>query len=181
MRKAIKLLILGFVIVFLSCQNKQKPVSSTAIYENSDQLVEAVKKEIKEISVQDFKAIYDGDDYFVVIDVRTVGEYDAGYIPGAVNIERGLVEFRIAKAEIWEELGLYIPEKTDQIILSCRTGARSALAAKALKELGYEKVMSLQGGWDAWHEAYPELIEKITVEENSVQAAPKEASAAGGC
>ncbi len=181
MRKAIKLLILSFVIVFVSCQDTKKPVSPLTIYENSDQLVEAVKKEITEISVQDFKSIYDGDDYFVVIDVRTVEEYDAGYIPGAVNIERGLLEFRIAKAEVWDELGLYIPEKTDQIILGCRTGGRSALAAKALMELGYQKVMSLQGGWNAWHEAYPDLIEKITVEENSVLAAPKEASAAGGC
>ena len=183
MRKAIKLLILGFAIAFVSCQNGQSPTSSSTVYENSDQLVEAAKKVITEISTEDFKTMYDGDDYFVLIDVRTAEEYDAGYIPGAVNISRGVLEFKIGKEEVWEELGLYIPEKTDPIILNCRSGGRSALAAKALQELGYEKVMSLQGGWNAWNEAYPELIEKIITEEEITinHAVPAPAKAAGGC
>lgn len=194
MRKAINLLIFSFLIVFVSCQNEQKTNTLLNVYESSDQLVEAVKKEITEISVDNFKKMYEGEDYFVLIDVRNTEEYDGGYIPGAANIDRGVLEFNIAKAEIWDELGLYIPEKTDRIVLYCRSGNRSALAAKALKELGYGNVISLQGGWKAWHEAYPELIEKIIVEEEPIaleapvqkltpvlQQAPKTTHAAGGC
>lgn len=174
--------------MFVSCQSGLESNSSLSIYENSDQLVEAAKKVITEISVEDFKKEYDGEDYFVLIDVRSGAEYDAGYVPGAVNIDRGVLEFKIAKEEVWDEAGLYIPEKTDKIILYCRTGGRSALAAKALKELGYQNAMSLEGGWNAWNEANPDLIEKIVVEETTeetklpeVQLERKPARAAGGC
>lgn len=182
MRKAIQLLILSITIGLISCQNIQKQNTQGVIYENSDQMVEAAKQVIAEISTADFKTLYDGEDYFVLIDVRTAEEYAAGYIPGAVNIDRGLLEFKIGKAEVWDEMGLYIPEKTDAIVVVCRSGNRSALAAKTLKEMGYENVKSLQGGWNAWHEANPELMEQLTVEEeivhHEVPAVPK---AAGGC
>jgi rhodanese-related sulfurtransferase len=92
-----------------------------------------------------------------------------------------VLEFKIGKEDVWDEMGLYIPEKADPIVLNCRSGGRSALAAKALVELGYEKVYSLQGGWNAWHEAYPELIEKITIEETGYEEVPTSAEAAGGC
>jgi rhodanese-related sulfurtransferase len=180
MRKAIILLILGFVVC-TACQNQPTQNPTLNSYENSDALVAAAKEVIKEISVEDFKTMYDGEDYFVLIDVRTVAEYDAGYIPGAASIPRGVLEFRIAKEEIWDEMGLYIPEKTDPIVLNCRSGGRSAVATKSLMELGYTNVLSLQGGWKAWHEAYPELIERISVEDAGYDNHASEAEAAGGC
>lgn len=180
MRKAINLLIFS-LIVLVGCQSPQSTNTTTTTYESSDQLLAAAKEVIKEISVEDFKAMYDGEDYFVLIDVRTSAEYDAGYIPGAASIQRGVLEFKIGKEDVWDEMGLYIPEKADPIVLNCRSGGRSALAAKALMELGYENVLSLQGGWKAWHEAYPELIEKIIVEDAGYEEVPTSAEAAGGC
>lgn len=181
MRKAINLLILIFTIAFFSCDNEQGSSSLTLSYENSDAIVEAAKKVITEISIEDFKSMYDGEDYFIIVDVRTVEEYDSGYIPGAVSIPRGVLEFRIGEEEVWDNLGFYIPEKSDQIILNCRSGGRSALATKALLELGYENVKSLQGGWNDWKEAYPDLIEKIITEDTGYQNASSGAEAAGGC
>lgn len=181
MRKAFNVLMLSFV-VFGACQTQPAQNPNLNSYESKDALVAAAKEVIKEISVEDFKTMYDGEDYFVLIDVRTMKEYDAGYIPGAAHISRGKLEFDIAKEEVWDEMGLYIPEKTDPIVLNCRSGARSALAAKALMELGYENVMSLKGGWKAWHEAYPELIEQITVEETGEsEDHASAAETAGGC
>ncbi len=179
MRKAIILLIVSAVVFACQTQPTQNPKLNS--YENKDALVAAAKEVIKEISVEDFKTMYDGEDYFVLIDVRTMSEYDAGYIPGAANISRGKLEFDIAKEEVWDEMGLYIPEKTDPIVLNCRTGGRSALAAKALMELGYVNVMSLAGGWKAWHEAYPDLMEQIVVEDAGYESHASEAEAAGGC
>jgi len=179
MRKAISLLILSFVV--FACQNQPTQNPALNSYENKDALVAAAKEVIKEISVEDFKTMYDGEDYFVLIDVRTMEEYDAGYIPGAANISRGKLEFDIAKEEVWDEMGLYIPEKTDPIVVNCRSGGRSALAAKSLMELGYTNVMSLKGGWNGWHEAYPDLIEKIVVEDTGYEEMPSDAEAAGGC
>lgn len=183
MRKAINLLVLVIILAFISCQDDQNSSEiSIASYENSDEMVAAAKKIITEINIENFKTLFDGDDYFIIIDVRTEDEYEAGYIPGAVSIPRGLLEFRIGKEDVWDEMGLYIPEKTDNIIVNCRTGGRSALAAKSLMELGYENVKSLEGGFNAWKEKYPELVEKITSdEEYYYETAPAKAQAAGGC
>lgn len=180
MRKAIILLIVSFV-VFAACQTKQTQNPTLNSYENKDALVTAAKEVIKEITIDEFKKMYDGEDYFVLIDVRTMKEYDAGYIPGAAHISRGKLEFDIAKEEVWDEMGLYIPEKTDPIVLSCRTGGRSALAAKSLMEMGYENVMSLAGGWKAFHENHPELIEKIIVDDAGYEDHASDEEAAGGC
>lgn len=180
MRKAIILLIFSFV-VFAACQNQQNQNPTLTNYENSDELVAAAKKTITEISTEDFKTMYDGEDYFVLIDVRTAAEYDAGYIPGAALIQRGVLEFKIGKEDVWDEMGLYIPEKTDPIVVYCRSGGRSALAAKTLMELGYQDVRSLQGGFNGWKEAYPDLVEKILVEEAGYENVASDAEAAGGC
>jgi rhodanese-related sulfurtransferase len=166
------------------------------VYENSDQLLEAVKKEIKEVTSVDFKKLYDGKGHFIIIDIREAAEYAAGYIPGAVSIPRGLLEFKVGKEEVWESAGMYIPTKTDSIVLYCRTGGRSALAARSLAELGYQNVISLQGGWEEWSKNYPELREPvikkeiIPAEPVKVAAPPKpkpaapspvKKEAAGGC
>ncbi len=55
---------MGFIVLFVSCQNTQQSNNSSTIYENSDQLVEAAKKVITEIPVSEFKTIYDGEDYY---------------------------------------------------------------------------------------------------------------------
>uniref|UniRef100_UPI00321707FA rhodanese-like domain-containing protein n=1 Tax=uncultured Draconibacterium sp. TaxID=1573823 RepID=UPI00321707FA len=181
MRKAFILLMLSFV-VFAACETQPTKNPTLQSFENKDALVAAAKEVIKEITVEDFKTMYDGEDYFVLIDVRTIKEYDTGYIPGAACIPRGVLEFQIGKEDVWDEMGLYIPEKTDPIVLNCRTGNRSALAAKSLMELGYQNVLSLQGGWKAFHEAYPELIEKIIVDDVSYDNHTSAAeTAAGGC
>lgn len=196
MRKVINSLIICLFIVIVSCQNAQKPVKQ--IFENSDQLLEAVKKEINEIPTVDFKKLYDSKGHFVVIDVRESDEYAAGYIPGAVSIPRGTLEFKIGKEDVWDEAGMYIPAKTDSLVVYCRTGGRSALAARSLLELGYQHVVSLQGGWEEWSSKYPELREPVIkkevvpVEPVAVKAAPPKPKvvkqpapvkkeAAGGC
>lgn len=168
--------------MFVSCQNEQNTsTNSIDSYENSDALVAAAKKVITEISIENFKKLYDGEDYFIIVDVRTAEEYDAGYIPGAVSISRGVLEFKIGKEEVWDEMGLYIPEKSDHIVLYCRSGGRSALATKSLLELGYENVKSLQGGFNAWKETHPDLIEKLITEDAGYDAVPTGTRPAGGC
>src|SRR5947208_8346036 len=76
-----------------------------------------------------------------VIDVRDPDEFRDGHIEAASNISRGFLEFRIASA---------VTDPKTPIVLYCQTGLRSMLAAKALHELGYEKVINLQGGYQKW-------------------------------
>jgi len=79
----------------------------------------------------------------LVLDVREPDEYAVGHLPGAVNIPRGLLEFKLSGSPAYERRDL-------QIVVYCKTGGRAALAACALHEMGYVSVQSVAGGIDAW-------------------------------
>jgi molybdopterin/thiamine biosynthesis adenylyltransferase/rhodanese-related sulfurtransferase len=102
------------------------------------ELLGRVKAEIEEIATVD--AVARGDDALFV-DVREHDEWEEGHIPGALHVPRGNLESRIE--------GL-VPERSRRIVVYCAVGARSAFAAKALGELGYEDVASLAGGYTEW-------------------------------
>lgn len=148
--------LLIFLIVSFSAESQSK--DDLKVYESAEQMVAAAKKVITEISVEDFKNNYSRDDIYI-IDVRTATENQAGAVPGAVNIPRGMLEFRIGLEESWEDAGKNPPQKTDPVFVYCSSGNRGALSAKALMQLGYKNVQSLRGGWNAWNEAYPDLQE----------------------
>lgn len=107
-------------------------------------LVAEAKQHIREI---DQSAALDLLGGCPVVDVREPEEYAAGSLPGAVNIPRGVLEFRI------DAHPACAGHKEQQIIVYCQTGGRSALAAEALQKIGYLKPVSLAGGFKAWSEA----------------------------
>lgn len=102
------------------------------------ELVAQAKREIKEVSPAEVEARL-GD--VVVIDVREPDEYEQGAIRGAKPIPRGLLESTIS---------MHVPDPSTEVILYCAGGARSALAAKALKDMGYQNVSSMAGGFGRW-------------------------------
>jgi rhodanese-related sulfurtransferase len=116
------------------------------------QLVAATKKQVKTINLQQFKEAYDGKSLGLVVDVRNENEFADGYIPGAINVPRGLIEFRI-----WKEIGF--PAAVDmnrQMTLYCATGGRCALATKSLMDLGFTNVTSADMKFEDWVKAgYP--------------------------
>ena len=150
----------AFLLLFLffSYTAESQNKSDLVVYENAEEMVAAAKKVITEITPEDFKNTYTRNDIFI-IDVRTSAENQAGAVPGAVNIPRGMLEFRIGMEEVWEAAGKNVPGKTDPIFVYCSTGGRGSLSAKALMQLGYTNVQSLHGGWNAWNEAYPDIKE----------------------
>jgi rhodanese-related sulfurtransferase len=82
-----------------------------------------------------------GDGGRVFLDVREKNEYDAGHIPGAIQLSWLQLEARVALA---------IPDKSTPILAYCAIGHRSAIAADILQSLGYQDVVSLQGGLQAY-------------------------------
>lgn len=116
------------------------------------QMVAATKKQIRTIKLDEFKALVDKGGAGMIIDVRQEDEYADGHVPGAVNIPRGLIEFRI-----WKSVGF--PDKTDmnkQMTLYCLTGGRCALATKSLQDMGFTNVTSVDMKFDEWVKAgYP--------------------------
>ena len=88
------------------------------------------------ISGAEAKALMDSESGYIIIDARTQEEYDEGHIPGAILIP----EYEIA-ARAENEL----PDKNQLILVYCRSGRRSKIAAEELVKLGYTNVKEFGG------------------------------------
>lgn len=87
-------------------------------------------------------ALAAGEDV-AIIDVREPSEWEEGHISGATNIPRGVLEYHAADK---------LPGKSTRIVVHCALGGRGALAARSLKEMGYENVANMDGGVKGWRE-----------------------------
>lgn len=116
------------------------------------QIVEEAKTEIPEVTVGEVKAAQENGGEFVLLDVRDEDEYRAGYIPDAVHVTRGMLEFSVEN---------YIPDREQKVVIYCAAGLRSLLAAKSLSEMGYTDTVSMAGGYRDWSAAgYPTAQDK---------------------
>ncbi len=97
-----------------------------------------VKQSIREVDPGDADALRDEA---LFLDVREADEVAQGVIPGAMHIPRGYVELQIEGR---------VPDRATKIVVYCAGGTRSALAAKALGDLGYVDVVSMAGGFNKW-------------------------------
>ncbi|WP_426750829.1 molybdopterin-synthase adenylyltransferase MoeB [Myxococcus sp. Y35] len=106
-------------------------------------LLAGVKQEIREVSVEDVKRLLDARAPVKLLDVRESDEYAGGRLPGALHIPRGYLELRVES----------LLRRDEEVVVYCAGGTRSALAVRTLKELGYERVASLAGGYNRWSDA----------------------------
>jgi len=111
--------------------------------------VAEAKAMVPPISPEELKGIL-GRDAVLVVDVRDAPELvETGKIQGAINVSRGMLEFRADAATPYHDEAFSL-DKT--VVLYCASGGRSALAGKALMELGYQDVRNL-GAFKDWVEA----------------------------
>jgi rhodanese-related sulfurtransferase len=106
------------------------------------ELVVEAKGQIREVNTEQAQALLSRS---VVVDVREPEEFMLGHLPGAINIPRGVLEFKIGTLPQAQT-----PATAAPLLLYCRSGGRSALAAVQLQRLGYSNVVSMAGGFDAW-------------------------------
>lgn len=98
-------------------------------------------QEIKVISPQEVKeAVYDSGSHQLV-DVRTAEEFQAGHLKNAQNICVTDDDFKENIAKL---------DKDKPVYLYCRSGKRSATAAKILKDLGFKEIYDMEGGYLNW-------------------------------
>ena len=90
----------------------------------------------EQISGTEAKALMDSESGYIIIDARTQSEYDEGHIPGAILIP----EYEIADLAEKE-----LPDKDQLILVYCRSGRRSKIAAEELVKLGYTNVKEVGG------------------------------------
>ncbi len=124
------------------------------------ELLQQVRSEIDEVDAAGARALVDAADPPLLLDIREQDEWDEGHIPGAVHITRGFLESRIEQVA---------PDRSRPVVVYCAAGARSAFAAKALEELGYESVSSLAGGYTDWkRNGFPtQLPRSLSAEQRS--------------
>ncbi len=163
------ILIICIISLGTSCNQKKG-------YTSVDDMVVEASATTKGVTVEQLMEKIDNGDMILLVDVREPMEYNAGYIPGSVNIPRGVLEFKIGNEAFWEEAMLYMPEKNEKIIVYCKKGKRSILAAQTLQQLGFTNVNFVSDGWKKWEMTYPLVYEK-----NLDQMHHEDAAEAGGC
>jgi len=114
------------------------------------QLVEEANAEIETVPLDAAKALLE-DDSVVFVDIRDVRELDReGMIPGAMHAPRGMLEFWIDPDSPYHK-DIFASGK--KFLLYCAGAQRSALAAKAIQDMGLKPVAHLEGGFGGWKEA----------------------------
>ena len=93
------------------------------------------------ISAKNFKKITESDNEFILLDVRSEAEFNAAHLPGALNVERGRLEWIIPNI-------IKNPQRT--IYVYCQDGRRSGFATERLLEMGYKNTSHIADGFEGW-------------------------------
>jgi len=124
---------------------------------NFKNLVAEALEEIDEIFPWDLEEQLDSNTPPVLVDIREAEEYEQLHIKGSIFAPRGILETCCdwGYAETIPELA---KARDKQVIVICRSGNRSALAAVTMKQLGFTNVLSLQTGVRGWNDADLPLV-----------------------
>ena len=117
-----KLILLFLAVMLLTACGQDKENGQGAVYVN--------------ITAEEAKQIMDSEEGYIILDVRTQEEYDEGHIPSATQIPH---------EEIEEKAEDVLTDKDQLILVYCRSGRRSKIAAEALAELGYTNIKDFGG------------------------------------
>ena len=117
-----KLVFLLLAVMMLTACGQDKENDQGAVYVN--------------ITAEEAKQIMDSEEGYIILDVRTQEEYDQGHIPGAIVISH---------EEIADKAENVLTDKDQLILVYCRSGRRSKIAAEALVELGYTNIKEFGG------------------------------------
>jgi len=119
------------------------------------QVPEWTPGQVQEALAQQHEAGRDRQD-IVLVDVREKHEWNEGYIPGAIHVPRGFLELQIEEA---------VPDKSKTVVLYCAGGVRSLMAGRTLQQMGYDKAISMSGGFGQWKGSGYAFVQPRTLSE----------------
>jgi adenylyltransferase/sulfurtransferase len=125
-------------------QTVEKEKGETQMAKTYKQMMDEARQAVPEVNIDEVHTRMERGEKWTLLDVREREEYREGHLAGALSLPRGFLELRVEDA---------VPDKTTPIIAYCAGGVRSLIAARTLKEMGYENVVSMAGGYTAWKNA----------------------------
>ena len=123
--------------MFLGCEPKSPPPVPVAASPNA-------AESVRHVDAEGGAKLLAGNPGVVVLDVRTPGEFGAGHLAGAKNID-------FNESEFGSELAKLDRDKT--YLVHCGAGGRSTRALETFQKLGFKSVVHLDGGYNAWVQA----------------------------
>ena len=106
-------------------------------------LIADARRRVKTATIPEYLARVEGGERPVLVDVREDREWDAGHLPGAIHLGKGVIERDIEKT---------VSDPAAPVVLYCGGGFRSVLVCENLQRMGYTNCVSLDGGWREWNE-----------------------------
>ena len=134
MKKIRYITVLALCILLTACGKND--VEMTGGADGSAEIIVSEKAMYVEITAEEAKKIMDSGEEYILLDVREQEEFDAGHIPGAILI---------SYTEIDEKAEAMLLDKDKQILVYCRSGRRSKIAAESLAKLGYTNIKEFGG------------------------------------
>lgn len=123
-----------------------------------DDLVADALTRVKEIQPWDLQALLAAGRDVILLDVREPGEFATLHIPGSVNVPRGVLE-QSCEWDYDETVPMLAAGRESEIVVICRSGKRSALAADVMRQMGFSSVASLKTGVRGWNDFEQPLVD----------------------
>lgn len=105
------------------------------------ELVQDARTRIQEVDIETASARLAAEPQILLIDVRETDEWEAGHLPNAMHLSKGIIERDIKQT---------VPDLNTSIMTYCGGGSRSALVTDNLQKMGYTQVCSMNGGFRGW-------------------------------
>jgi rhodanese-related sulfurtransferase len=115
------------------------------------EMIRGCLSEVREIMPWDLEERLEANPDLLIVDVREPYEYNAMHLPGSINVPRGILE-SACEWDYEETLPELVQARQREIVVVCRSGYRSVLAAHSMQVLGYQNVVSLRTGLRGWND-----------------------------
>ncbi len=117
-------------------------------------MVKEARDEVGTVTPDEAKAQLEAEPNTLVVDVREPGDIaGTGAIPGSINVPLGMLAIR-ADQELPEAMrDAQLQDRSRPILTTCAAGGQASLAAKTLKDMGFENVKIIEGGSRGWKES----------------------------
>lgn len=121
-------------------------------------LLAAAQRRVREWMPWDLAASLAGAEPPMVLDVREPAEFAQAHIPGSINVPRGLLE-AACDWDYDDTVPAVAAARSRMIVVVCRSGSRSLLAADVMRQMGYAQVLSLKTGVRGWNDFEQPLVD----------------------